>query len=277
MGKPASAWSALKDGGPRELALRSRRWAARALDPPKPAPARRRPRKVTASNVGFERATKFFEARHATYVELARAIEPHLDPEGVLLDVGANIGYFSKVVGEQTGFRGSAHLFEPIPQLARLCHRTLEDAAFSVSVHQFGLSDTDDHLDIFVSQLGNLGWNTMLPEWGRDPAKMQPQRITVRRFDGLGLTATPSVVKIDVEGAEYLVLRGLVPALRRWEPKPVILCEIASGHERHPHWAEEMAILGEVLDLGYRATSLAGEDVDVTLVNGTTDVLLLPR
>lgn len=259
------------------MALRTRRWAARAIDPPRPArpPARRR--RVTASNVGFDRATKFFEARHETYVQLAEAIRPHLDPDGVLLDVGANIGYFTKVVGEQTGFSGTAHLFEPIPQPARLCHRTLESAEFAVSVHQFGLSDTDGHVDIFVSQLGNLGWNTVIPEWGRDPAKMKPQRIAVRRFDGLGLMATPSVVKIDVEGAEHLVLRGLVPALRQWETKPVILCEIASGHARRPSWDDEMAIMREMLDLGYRATTLDGADLDVTEVDSTTDVLFLPR
>ena len=157
-----------------------------------------------------------------------------------------------------------------------MCHRTLESADFAVSVHQFGLGDTDGHIDIFIDQRGNLGWNTVLPEWGRDPLKMKPQRITVRRFDGLGLTAAPSVVKIDVEGAEYLVLRGLIPALRQWERKPVILCEIASGPTGHPAWDEEMLVVDELLGLGYRATTLEGAPVEVHEIDRTSDVLFLP-
>jgi FkbM family methyltransferase len=225
-------------------------------------------------NVGFAEATRFFEQRHANYEKLADAIKPHLPPDGVLFDIGANIGYFSMVVGERTGFRGAAHLFEPIPHLAQFCSRSLANAEFSVAVHQYGLSDTDGHVDIFIDTLGNFGWNTMIGERARN---MTPQRITVRRFEGIGLTVVPSVVKIDVEGAEYLVLRGLLPALKRWDERPPILCEIGWGAKGHPNWDAELAVFAELAALGYRATTLEGEPVVLEEVAKTCDVLFLAQ
>lgn len=142
--------------------------------------------------MGFAEATRFFRQRHANYERLADALKPHLEADGVPFD----IGYFSMVVGERTGFRGTAHLFEPIPHLAQFCFRSLVDAEFSVAVHQYGLSDSDGHVDIFIDTKGNFGWNTMI---GERAQHMTPQRITVRRVEGIGLTVVPSVIKIDVE------------------------------------------------------------------------------
>jgi FkbM family methyltransferase len=279
MGKAAAALSALREGGPRGLVTRTRSWGARTLDPgtspaPVEAPAAPAGPRANAANVRFAQATRFFEQRHANYEALADAIKPHLPADGVLFDIGANIGYFSMVVGKRTGFRGAAHLFEPIPHLAQFCFRSLTDVDFSVAVHQYGLSDADGEVDIFIDTLGNFGWNTMIGERAQN---MTPQRILVRRFDGIGLTVVPSVIKIDVEGAEYLVLRGLLPALRSWDKRPPILCEIGWGATGHPAWDQELAVFGELLELGYRATTLEGEPVVLEEVNKTCDVMFLPE
>lgn len=280
MGKAAAALSALREGGPRELITRTRSWGARALDPgAAPAPGADRPvapaaPRANAANVRFAQATRFFEQRHANYEALADAIKPHLPPDGVLFDIGANIGYFSMVVGDRTGFRGAAHLFEPIPHLAQFCFRSLTDVDFTVAVHQYGLSDADGEVDIFIDTSGNFGWNTMIGERAKN---MTPQRILVRRFDGIGLTVVPSVIKIDVEGAEYLVLRGLLPSIRSWAKRPPILCEIGWGATGHPAWKEELAVFGELLELGYRATTLEGEPVVLEEVSKTCDVMFLPE
>ncbi len=276
MSRPSAAWSALRERIPRNLVSRTRRWGARALSPnevpaPRRAPDPAVPR--TASNVTFAQATAFFRRRHGNYERLSDAIAPYLDRDGVLYDIGGNIGYFTKVVGERTGFTGAVHLFEPVPSLAKFIFRTLADVDYAVSVHQFGLSDEDGHVDIYLDTRGNFGWNTLIDE---KAAGMTPQRITVRRFERVGLAEVPSVIKIDVEGAEYLVLRGLLPALRTWEKRPPILCEIGWG-QSHPSWSEELDVFGELAALGYRATDLDGAPVEVTELTQTTDVLFLPE
>jgi FkbM family methyltransferase len=279
MSKLNAVRAAYRRGGAREVVDTSRRWVAQAIDPvdvvpapraPRPAPVPRTPR---ATDVRFVTATRFFEARRSGYEALAEALRPHLDLDGTLLDVGGNIGYFTKVVGERTGFRGHAHLFEPLPHLAGMIHRTLEGAAFDTTVHQYGLSERDDTLDIFIADNGNLGWNTMVEEIVSED--MQAVPIKVRRYADIGLQVTPSVVKIDVEGAEYRVLRGMLPAIATWQPRPVILCEVGWG-SGHPAWQEELEVFAELTGLGYRPVTLAGEPVEIATLDRTTDLLFLP-
>ena len=159
---------------------------------------------------------------------------PYLPTDGVLFDVGANVGFFTKVVVERTGFAGRAHLFEPVPNLARLCAETVAELPCDATIHHLGLSDADTNLEIFVSSDGNLGWNTIVEKKARGKG-MVPVEIEVARFDGLAITDVPDLVKIDVEGAEYRVLGGMLPSFALWSPRPVILCEIGwgAGHPRN--------------------------------------------
>ena len=278
MGKVASVRTALTEGGPRELVGRTRCGVPAPCAPP----PRRRPGPppgrdgAEAGGHGAGRVVRpgdrFFKKRQANYEALSDAIKPHLPVDGVLFDIGANIGYFSKVVGQRTGFRGSAHLFEPIPHLAQFCFRSLADLEFSVAVHQYGLGDTDGTVDIFIDTKGNFGWNTLIVERA---AEMTPQQIIIRRFDGIGLTVVPSVIKIDVEGADVLVLRGLLRRCAHGRSGRRS-CARSVGAPGHPAWDEELAVFGELLELGYRPTTLTGEPVVLDEVNKTRDILFLP-
>lgn len=280
MSKVESVRSALRDGGPPELVRRTRLWLAGRIYPgTMPAPRKpgrkKRPdlRQRSARSVDHAHALAWFEGRRPIYERLAAAVAPYVERDGSFYDVGANIGYFTKILAETTDFHGSAHLFEPVPNLYRLCEQTLEGAPYRAHIHPFGLSDTDQEMEIFVSNQGNLGWNTIVAE--RAGAGMDPVRIQVRAFDSSGVTEVPSLIKIDVEGAEYLVLRGLLTSLASWAPKPAILCEIGWG-QAHPHWEDELKTFAELASLGYRSTDLDGTPIDVTQIQRTTDVLFVP-
>ena len=124
-----------------------------------------------------------------------------------------------------------------------------------------------------MANSGNLGWNTMVAEKANDT--MTRIEIEVRRFDDLGLTARPDLVKIDVEGAEHRVLQGMFASLERWTPRPVILCEVGWG-ANHPQWQEELAAFDRLADLGYTARTLGGDALDVRQLTRTTDVVFVP-
>ncbi|GAA5027058.1 hypothetical protein GCM10023258_21460 [Terrabacter aeriphilus] len=231
--------------------------------------------RVTAETVDRSGALAFFEARRAVYEGLADAVAPFLPRDGVLLDVGANIGFFTQVLTERTGFRGRAHLFEPVPNLADLCVETAARLPCAVTVHRVGLGDADARVTIFVSSDGNLGWNTMVEQKARGK-QMAPVEVEVARFDDLGLADVPDLVKIDVEGAEHRVLTGMLPALRRWSPRPVILCEVGWG-SGHPEWEQELAAFAALAALGYETCHVDGVPLDVRDLRRTTDVLFVPR
>ena len=112
----ASIRKAYSRGGLTGVLKGTGRWVARvtrARNAPPVAPAA--PAGVTAATVDLGRANEFFEKRRTGYETLADAVAPYLPTDGVLFDVGANVGFFTKVLVERTGFSGRAHLFEPSP------------------------------------------------------------------------------------------------------------------------------------------------------------------
>jgi FkbM family methyltransferase len=227
---------------------------------------------LSALAASHSQALEWFDRRRGNYVRLADALRPYLPRDGVLFDVGANIGYFTKVLAEELDFEGRAHLFEPIPHLASLCEETLGTLKFETTLHSYGLSDEDAWVDIYVANSGNLGWNTMVA--GKTSAGMKPLSIEVRRFDEAEISVIPHVVKIDVEGAEYRVLAGMAAALERWSPKPTILCEIGWGTS-HPHWEAELEAFASLLAMGYQPQTLSGEHVELATLTRTTDILFV--
>lgn len=138
----------------------------------------------------------------------------------------------------------------------------------------FGLSDIDTEEDIFIAGNGNLGWNTLVSQ--KATSNMTKVRIRLKPFDTCGIDVTPSLIKVDVEGAEYRVFRGMLGSLRKWHPLPVVLCEVGWG-QSHPAWEEEMSVFTEMKRIGYTICDLDGLPIDENNLQGTTDVLFIPR
>lgn len=126
---------------------------------------------------------------------------------------------------------------------------------------------------MLIAGNGNIGWNTLITAVA-DP-DMEKIKVPVKTFDAAGIMATPTFIKIDVEGAEYQVLAGMATTLRFWEPLPTILCEIGWG-KTHPDWSAELAAFDSLARLGYRFLDLDGNSVVIDTLNCTTDVLCLP-
>ncbi len=85
---------------------------------------------------------------------------------------------------------------------------------------------------------------------------------------GQGLTQV-AFIKIDTEGFDYAVLRGMHDFLAKTASLPPILTELLS-RDYHPRWAEQEAILKDLFQLGYSPFPLD----DLAKVG---DVLLVPK
>ncbi len=189
----------------------------------------------------------------------------YLPPAGVLVDVGANTGVFVEEVLKCRDC--TTYAFEPVPEYARRCAERLAGRT-NVHVVPAALSDAYGKVDLWMDT-DNLGWNTMIRS--KKEEQMHPIVACAVRFDDYaeqyGVNRI-DVIKIDVEGAEFRVLRGMRRTLERLAVKPVILLEIGWGPGGHPHWTEEIEELEWLFSHGY-------ERVDCT-VEGTRDILLLP-
>jgi hypothetical protein len=103
---------------------------------------------------------------------------------------------------------------------------------------------------------------------------MQRIEVPTAPFDCLGLS-NPGFIKIDVEGAEHFVLRGMLESLRAARPRPAILCEIGWANT-HPEWAEELRAFQALEQVGYAPHDLSGRPLNIADLTETTDVLFLP-
>ena len=196
---------------------------------------------------------------------------------GTVIDVGANVGAFSAAIRQKCA-GCEIVMFEAVPDYASYCERHKDDRMTVVTT---GLSNEIGHASLWVSKdPSNRGWNTMV-EAEADKAHMQEQVLSFVTFDswleGHASNAAPerdfessiSLIKIDTEGAEHRVLRGMRGFLERAEPKPTLLIEVAWGAGKHPDWKEEMEAFEWLFAHGYQRN-------EVATITGTTGVLFRP-
>lgn len=160
-----------------------------------------------------------------------RALVVHLQQGGVLYDVGSHAGFEALLGRRLVGANGQVHCFEPVPANVLTLQSNVDANNFdNVIVHAVALSDSDGTARIDVTQHG-------ITARLADDGHLEVRTV---RLDSLALRA-PTVVKVDVEGAEAAVLRGMKETLRTH--RPTVIVEI--------HGAEEGAVRRELADAGY--------------------------
>ncbi len=196
----------------------------------------------------------------------------------VAIDAGANSGGYTATLLEN-GFGVIA--FEPVPQMfSELAARFKDDAR--VICNAAGLSDHPHRLNgITVLEawtLGNpgLGGLSVKPEY-KDSAAFDVEFTTIDEY----MQGSPvGIIKLDVDGYEYRVLRGAEKTIRRW--KPAILCEFSQYIQKVGDSPKEFVeFIGA---LGYQIESMDGKSIyngwDAVRpewpFNTSFDVMLMP-
>jgi FkbM family methyltransferase len=165
----------------------------------------------------------------------------------VFCDVGANLG-LSVLSMAATGARPLIHSFEINPALFPKLKDVAAGYPCQWQLHEFGLAEFEGEVWIYVVRADDiyiLGEATLRLDFLQEPASIErllsyapnkqlhvfKMRASVRRFDDLGIR--PDYMKIDAEGAEATVVRGMRTALAA--SHPVVMIEngamIAVDHE----------------------------------------------
>jgi len=152
-----------------------------------------------------------------------------LRPGDTFIDVGANIGYLSAYARELVGPKGAVHSFEPVPAYGDALANAVRSAGVAnVRVVGQALGDREGTVPIKISGKENIGWNTIVPGLMKERAGIQTLEVpvtTLARYLDDHDIADVRLIKIDVEGAELLVLRGLAPWLAQGR-RPQIVTEL---------------------------------------------------
>lgn len=218
----------------------------------------------------YKKALGFYNERKEDYIEAAKKLAKYINKDKSIVDVGANIGFFSLMLIKELGFNGDAYLFEPVPYLAKFCKKTFKGKENKIHIYNFGLGDDNVTNTIYISKDDNIGWNTLVKEKVRTP--METSEIAIKKFDDLGIENL-GFIKIDVEGYEHKVIRGMMDTIKKYSP--VLMIEVGWGKNSHPHWDEEVEAFKSLFQLGYKSFSLDGEEINFFEISETSDVLLL--
>lgn len=156
--------------------------------------------------------------------KILEAIVSQSSPGTIYWDVGANLGHYAALLSIAVGSKGRVFAFEPEPRVRNQLHECIElNDGTNVTVVPLGLSDKSGPHDFYANTNSAAGTHSLIAQ-NPDAEKITVELTTADDFLLAG-NPCPNVVKIDVEGAELSVLRGMSDTLRNPELKAV-LCEV---------------------------------------------------
>jgi FkbM family methyltransferase len=160
-----------------------------------------------------------FQARERLtrhFIELLRA------GDGVI-DVGANVGYYTMVAAKLVGSTGCVHAFEASPRIFPWLRANAElNPTANIQVHSQAVTDRCGEVEFYTARAEKTGFSSIRNLGERaDHVTVVP---TVSLDSILDELPQIRLVKIDVEGAELLVLRGMQQLILR--DRPHIIFEI---------------------------------------------------
>jgi len=174
----------------------------------------------------FDRMTYFLGRYYDLNVQ--SLLDVLLGAGDTYIDVGANVGHHVLYAAARVGETGSVIAFEPQPGCCERIREHLRDNQIEhVELHQMGLSDEPDELELKL-----LGGGTVMASFAIDPEADTWVRNQIKVPVGRGDDVLPDdssggvVLKIDVEGYELCVLRGMTKTIEAH--RPLIITEFNS-------------------------------------------------
>lgn len=186
--------------------------------------------------------------------EMAAVFRPYLPADGVVLDVGAHSGQFTKLLAAMVP-QGRVHAFEPGSYPLSILRRVVAWRGLrNVSVHPWGLGEREETLTLRspLKRSGSIGFGlSVVGAAAGDGRQSVSETVHIRRLDDvareLGLVRA-DLIKADIEGSELRMLMGAEETLRRFGPAIYLEVNDAALARRGDSAA---ALASYLKDLGY--------------------------
>jgi FkbM family methyltransferase len=187
---------------------------------------------------GARIAVKRTYERHVT-----SAMRPLLRPGMVMIDVGANIGYYSLLGAARVGPAGTVIAFEPGEANTALLQMSAQANAFkNIAIHALAVADVNRTVGFSMDDSNG----SIYPQ---DARLGHLQVRAVRLDDFLKDEPRIDLVKMDIEGAEGLALAGMRQLLLRH--RPILFTEFNPNALQATSGISAEAYLNSLRELGY--------------------------
>lgn len=199
--------------------------------------------------------------RHG-YIEadLTRVLIGNLRPGMVFVDVGAHYGYHSLIASQMVGPDGVVVSLEPTPKTFELLRRNV-DGRGNVRARQAAVGEAPATVRLHDYGSGHSALNTLLEGPRVPPAERRRLRdvsylVTCVTLDQLLATESlvPDLIKLDAEGSELSILRGMRQLLGNCEP----LIALETGDYQGMSSPRTASCIDYLEGIGYRCFEYAG-------------------
>ena len=186
-----------------------------------------------------------------------QAFREAVRPGMVALDVGANVGAYSTLLGRWVGSSGSVFAFEPSPPAFQglVRHIALNHLSAVVTPICAAVGQASTTARLVVA--GSVGESRLAIPSDGDELTIPVPVTTIDEFCGREPIA-PDFIKIDVEGSELAVLRGARETIRARRGKLALFVEM------HASTWPTLGVSRDDLVAELRALSLAAEPLTPT-------------
>lgn len=149
-----------------------------------------------------------------------------LRPGMTVVDVGANLGYFSLLMADLVGPGGRVHAFEPNADLAGRMAQSLAINGFDgiATVHEQALADAEaDVLLVVPADEPKNGHLLPADHPVSSDRATESRAMRTRRLDSYEALHDADLIKIDADTSEMAIWHGMAGILARGRPLTVVL------------------------------------------------------
>lgn len=207
--------------------------------------------------------------RHAPATEYTFHLKSLLRPGDLAIDIGANLGYYTRLMARIVGRDGFVFAIEPVEPIRRVLESNLRRFD-NVEILPYALGAEEKSIRMGNATIhtgGYFGTGQNFVMQNGDTADME-FTATMRRGSQLfGHLTRLDFIKCDIEGYETVVMEEMRPLLERFHP--IVLIE--SGGENRPR------IVALFRSLGYEGYTLKrGREVPLKEYS-VKDIIFRPR
>lgn len=142
-----------------------------------------------------------------------------ISPGMTVLDIGAHIGYFTRLFARLTGPSGKVFAFEPDPYNFSILKKNTRHFA-NIEIVNSAVSDTNGVMDFYEVE-GSTGCHTTI-RTSAPARKLSVRSTTIDSFvQARGISI--DIIKMDIEGGEPRALLGMRGALSLKRPLTIVL------------------------------------------------------
>ncbi len=148
-------------------------------------------------------------------------IKKEISKGSIFVDIGANIGYHTLQIARHVGKSGHVYAFEPDRELFGILEKNIEENNITnVTLIRKAVSNRVGDAKLYLSETNKADYKIYETEEKRKSIKIETTTLDdyFENYKG-----SIDLIKMDIQGSEYLAFEGMVNTLRRFPNAKIVM------------------------------------------------------